>query len=319
MIERTRTPNPLIPGNPRERTGSAGILRRANAEITKRFAGLTRDVLAAFARIPVYTINEDDKGAGTADAGVHYGATPQALDNVTQDLKEALARWIAAGRDASNVAWWDVYQLEAAQLGTAQSVANLSNLSPVYAAARSLEQVIYSEPYRLRADLARNLSRTYWTGLEDEARTKLATVIGRAVVDGKNPRAVQTEIMQALDVSRSRARAYAQTDIPGTLREARWAEDDAAEEELGIRTAELWTSAFKPTTRSWHGSRSGRTYSREEVRAFYSVNGNKFNCFCAQTACLLDADGKPILTKYLQSAMANERKAWQSQQKAQSS
>ena len=77
-----------------------------------------------------------------------------------------------------------------------------------------------------------------------------------------------------------------------------------------MRTALLWTSAFLPTTRSWHASRSGQTYSRAEVKAFYSVNGNRFRCHCAQTEAPLDADGKPILTKYLRNAMANERKTW---------
>lgn len=310
---KVRTPNPLLPGNPRERTGSAGILRRANAEITKRFAGLTRDVLAAFARIPVYTLNEDDKGADTLPP-VSYGATPQALDQTMLDLQAALDRWILGDRQPDHIAWWDVYEAEAAQLGAAQSVANLTNLSPTYAAARSLEQVVFSEPYRLRAALARQRSTEYWTGLTSQARADLAGVIGRAVVDGKNPKAVVTEIAERLDVSRSRARLYSQTDITGTLREARIAESEDAEAELGIRTALLWTSAFLPTTRAWHASRSGHTYSREEVKAFYSVNGNRYRCHCSITEALLDADGKPILTKYLQSAMANERKTWQSRQ-----
>lgn len=307
---KARTPNPLIPGNPRERTGSAGILRRANAEITQRFAGLTRDVLAVFARIPVYQVN--DKGTDTVDEVVHYGATAQVLDQTILDLQAALDRWILDGRQTNYVAWWDVYEQEAAQLGTAQSAANLANLSPVYATARSLETIVFSEPYRLRADLARQRSNEYWTGLTSQARADLAGVIGRAVVDGKNPKAVVKEIAERLDVSRSRARLYAQTDVTGTLREARWAESEAADVELGIRTALLWTSAFLPTTRSWHASRSGQTYTREEVKAFYAVNGNRFRCHCAQTEALLDADGKPILTKYLQSAMANEKKAWMS-------
>ncbi|TPG30258.1 hypothetical protein [Variovorax guangxiensis] len=118
--------------------------------------------------------------------------------------------------------------------------------------------------------------------------------------------------MERLDVSRSRAALYAQTEIPGTLREARIAEGEDAEAQLGIRTALLWTSAFKPTTRSWHASRLGHTYSRDEVKAFYAVNGNRFRCYCAQTEALLNADGQPILSKYLLSAMANERKTWQS-------
>lgn len=306
----TRTPNPMIPGNPRERTGTAGLMRRAVSEIRRRYRGLAVEVLAIFARIPVYAGN--DRGSETAEALVHYGATPQVLDQTMRDLQQALDRWINDGRSTDHVAWWSVYQEEAAQLGAAQSAANLTNLSAAYAAARSLETIVMSEPYRTRAALARVRSNEYWTGLTSQARADLAGVIGRAVVDGKNPKAVRTEIMERLDVSRSRAALYAQTEIPGTLREARIAEGEDAEAQLGIRTALLWTSAFKPTTRSWHASRSGHTYSRDEVKAFYATNGNRFRCYCAQTEALLDADGKPILTKYLQSAMANERRTWQS-------
>jgi hypothetical protein len=310
-----RTPNPVIPGNPRERTGSAGIMRRAVAEINRRYRGLSRDVLAIFARIPVYAVN-DDKGSSTdAPANVHYGATPQMLDQTMLDLQAALDRWILDGRETQYVAWWSVYQEEAAQLGTAQTVVNLANLSPAYAAARSLETVVFSEPYRTRAQIARVRSNEYWTGLTSQARSDLAGVIGRAVVDGKNPKAVRTEIMERLNVNKSRAALYAQTEIPGTLREARLGESEDAEEQLGIKTALLWTSAFKPTTRTWHASRSGRTYSREEVKAFYASNGNRFRCYCAQTEALLDADGKPILTKSLQNAMANERARWRSNKK----
>lgn len=261
-----RVRNPIVPGNPRERTGSAGIMRCAVAEIARRYRGLNADVLAIFARIPVYAEN-DDKGTDAPER-VHYGATPQILDQTMLDLQAALDRWIADGRETNHVAWWSVYQEEAAQLGTAQAAANLANLSPAYAAARSLETTVFSEPYRTRAQIARVRSNEYWTGLTSQARADLAGVIGRAVVDGKNPKAVRAEIMERLNVSKSRTALYAQTEIPGTLREARQAESEDAEEQLGIKKALLWTSAFKPTTRTWHASRSGRTYSREEVRAF---------------------------------------------------
>jgi SPP1 gp7 family putative phage head morphogenesis protein len=131
------------------------------------------------------------------------------------------------------------------------------------------------------------------------------------VVDGKNPRAVVTEIAESLEVSRSKARQFAQTDITDTLRQAKIAEDQAAEDDLGIKTGLLWTSAFKPTTRPWHASRSGKVYSRDEVQAFYERDGNRYNCFCAVTTCLLDAAGKPILTDGLRSKMRAEREAWQ--------
>ena len=104
--------------------------------------------------------------------------------------------------------------------------------------------------------------------------------IGRAVVDGKNPKAARAEIMERLDVGRSKAMAYAQTDITDTLRQARMAEADYAQEQFGMAIGLLWTSALIPTTRPWHASRNGKVYTSAEVTAFYGQRGNRYNCRC---------------------------------------
>lgn len=306
LAERLR--NPVIPGTLKDRTGAAGILRRAGAEIRKRWAGLELQVLAAFDGIQVYTLNEDTK--------VAYALTPQQMEALSIELQAALARWIADERDPAHIAWWSGYLQEASQLGTAQSVANLTQLSASYAASRALETVIYSTPYKDRLAMAMIKSQTHWTSLAATQRADLTGIIGRAVVDGKNPRVVRKEIQEALGVGKSRAMLYSQTEVTGVLREARWAESDYAREELGINTALLWTSALLPTTREHHGRRNGRTYSTQEVRDFYSSGGNRFRCHCAQVDCLLDESGRAILTKGLQSKMANERKKWISERES---
>lgn len=297
------TRNPIVPGNTKDRTGAAGILRHAGAEIRKRWAGLEAQVLAAFNSIPTYALNEETR--------VLYGMTPQQMEALSIELKAALDRWIANEREAAHLAWWSAYVEEASQLGTAQSVANLSQLSTTYAASRALETVIYSTPYKQRLAMAQIKSMDHWTGLAATQRAELSSIIGRAVGDGKNPRAVRKEIQESLEVSKSKALSYAQTDVTDTLRQARIAEAEYAEEEMGIRTGLLWTSALIPTTRPWHASRNGKVYTTDEVRAFYAQGGNRYNCRCATTEALLDEDGKPILTKSLQSKMANEKKAWQ--------
>lgn len=274
---RERPGNPIIQRGSEDRTATAGIRRRAVVEIRRRFASAEADVLAAFDLIPVYAQND------VRSEAVMYGLTPEQLAGIAVELAATLARWIAEGRDPAHVFWWDAYEDEAIKLGTAQSVANLTGLSATYAAARTLQQVIYSEPYRRRAGIAKFRAREHWTGLAAEQRTTLGQVIGRAVADGKNPRVVRKEIQEALGVGKARAMLYAQTEIPGVLREARWEEADIAREELGIRSALLWTSALKPTTRSWHASRSGKTYSTAEVRAFYAQGGNRYHCYLPGT------------------------------------
>jgi len=300
--------NPIIPGSIRDRTGSTAIMRRATQEIKRRYAGLKVDVLAAFDRVPVYAAN-DEYGQ------VFYGLTPTQLEALSSELQLAYERWIVA-KDPANVFWYSGYVDDAAQLGAAQTVANLTNLSASYAAARTLEQVIYSAPYQTRLAMAQIKSYEHWTGLAATQKAELSQIIGRAVIDGKNPKAVRAELMDRMDIGKSRAMLYLQTDITDTLRQARMAEDEYAEQTLGVKTGELWTSALLPTTRAHHAARSGKVYTREEVKQFYSVNGNRYACHCSIASCLLDADGKPILTDRLKASMAAEHLAWQKAQLA---
>lgn len=320
MRIKPRPANPIIPGNTADRTGTAGILRRARAEVNRRYAGLQAEALAIFARIRVYEVNEGPLVAAPAPAPkpaprTVYALTPDEMAQVAADLQAALDRWLIEGREAKNIAWWNRYAAEAQQLGTAQSVANLKRLSASYAAARTLEQVVFSEPYARRAAAARFKSYEHWTGLAAEARSDLAQIIGRAVVDGKNPRAVRAEIMERLGVSKSRAMGYAQTDITDALRQARADEADAAQAQFGFAVGLLWTSALLPTTRATHAARNGKVYTSNEVRAFYSINGNRYRCHCAQVECLLDEEGDPILSEAAQASFARELKAWEKARK----
>lgn len=298
-----RVPNPTIVGTAEERTGAMGILRRAVREIRRRFEGLQVDVLAIFDGIRIY-------GQNDAQARTLYGLTPDEMAATSQALQQALDRWLISGRETAHSFWYSAYDEDASQLGSAQSVANLTRLSDTYAAARSLQQVVFSDAYRNRVGMAQVKSYEHWTGLSAQMRSDLSQIIGRAVVDGKNPKAVRTEIMERLEVSRSRAAGYAQTDITDTLREARWAESDWAVESLGLNLGLLWTSALLPTTRAWHASRNGQVYTSDEVRKFYGERGNRYRCHCGQTECLLDTDNKPILTDSLKAKMKAEKDAW---------
>ncbi|WP_343633746.1 phage minor head protein [Roseateles sp.] len=298
-----RPRNPIIPGTLTERTGTLPILRRAVREINRRFDGLEQQVLEVFGRIRTYSLND-------AARAVLYALTPDEMAALNGELQAALDYWIATGRERAQSFWWSAFVSEASQLGTAQTAANLTNLSEAYAAGRSLATILFSEPYRNRVGLAQVKSYEHWTGQSAAIRSELAQIIGSAVADGRNPKDVTTFISERLDVSRSKAKAFAQTDITDSLRQARWAESDAATEEFGLNIAELWTSALLPTTRPWHASRHGEVYTTAQVREFYSQRGNRYQCHCSQTECLLDGDGKPILTDRLKAAMAKEKKDW---------
>lgn len=301
---------PIIPADSADRTGTAGLRRQAIAAINKRFDGLQAEVLAIFDAIRTLEANDVQvKGATTARRTV-YALTPEELSSVSFALRQALDRWIASGREAAHSFWWSTFVGHAAQRGAAQASKALARLSDAYAAARSLRDILWSAPYRNRVAMAQIKSYEHWTGQAAAIKSELSQIIGRAVVDGKNPRAVRTEIAEKLGVSRAKAAQFAQTDVLDTLRQARWDEDDAAEAELGLQTAELWTSALTATTRSWHASRHGKAFSREECRAFYAQRGNLYNCRCATTAVLLDADGNMLITEQAKSSLVKEVSAW---------
>lgn len=312
-MKRPRPRDPIIPGDAQDRTGTRGILRRAVADIRRRWDGLQREALAIFDRIHIVqplALND----AAELPPRTMYAMTPDELAAVSQALRDALARWVASGREPAHAFWWSTYLEDSARLGVAQAVANLSAISTAYAGATQLQDVLFSEGYRNRVAMAQIKSYDHWTGLAEEQRATLSRVIGHAVADGQNPRVARKAIIEALDVGKSRAMGYAQTDITDTLRQARWAEDERASEDLGLRLAELWTSALIPTTRATHAARHGKAYSVAECRAFYAKDGNRYRCHCSQTTCLLDEDGRPILTDTLKASMKKERAAWDREQ-----
>lgn len=310
---RQRPRQPIIPGTAQDRTGAQGILRRANAAIRRRWAGLEAEVLAIFARIRV--VGEVAQNDQSAVPRTIYALTPEEMAATMQALREAFDRWLEAVAGGSyRTHWFAQFDLEAAQLGAAQSVANLTGLSATYAASRDLSSAIFSQPFQNRVAMAQIKSYEHWTGLSAGERSVLSQIIGRGIADGKNPRALRGEIMERLGVSRSKAEAYAQTDLTDTLRMTRLDERDWAVENLGMSIGLLWKSALIPTTRPWHAIRNGRNYTSAEVRDFYSRDGNVYRCHCSVTEVLLDDDGQPMLTDRSKQISRDELAAWKRQQ-----
>jgi uncharacterized protein with gpF-like domain len=298
--------NPKRVGTAEDRTGARRIAGAALVDIRRRYRALTKRVIAAFETIPVYRINaaEDDYGRHA------YGATPDAIGRALSEIQAAIDELIGSIRREDS--WYGDYVEQSMQMGAAQSAANLTSLSEVYAATRTLRDVIASPAHMLRVEMAKAKSYEHWRGVSAQIRQDLAAVIAQAIADGKNPKSVVTEIKNRLSVSRSKSAQYAQTDITDTLRAARWLEAEHAQKTLGLRLGLLWTSALKPTTRPWHASRHGRVYTTEQVKAFYGRDGGRerYNCFCATTECLLDEAGKPILSDQLKKSMRGEFSAW---------
>ena len=293
---------PIIPAGKADRTGSSRLLGRARADIARRFAAITQAAEARFALVPVYATNE-------VATRTLYGLTPKQMRDLADDLQAIVDRWLLEGKGA-DLFWWDAYVSDASLIGVSQTAANLAGLSAAYEASRSVAAIIYSEPYQRRLDAAKFGSQEHWTGMAQTVRAELAQIIGAAVVDGKNPKAVAREIRERLGVTKSRAMLYAQTDTTNTLRSAKLAEADEAAAKYGLKLGLLWTSALLPTTRETHAERHGRVYTSANVRTFYTHSGNRYRCHCSVTECLLDKDGRPVLTDRVKALLTAEKLYW---------
>jgi hypothetical protein len=166
--------------------------------------------------------------------------------------------------------------------------------SPIYEQQTTLQQLLSSAAYQNQVAAAYVSTYSDWRLESDRARGDLANVISDAVGRGINPRETARIISQRLDVSMVRAKNMAQTEQVGALREAQWNETEWSKERLGLNTALLHLSALKPTTRTSHAFWHGKTRTVEEVREWYSRDGNCFHCYCSQIPVILDDSGKVV-------------------------
>lgn len=209
--------------------------------------------------------------------------------------------------------WAFEYVLDGYERGTLNAYTNLAIQSEVYAQQTTLTYLLSQPAYQNQVAAAFISTYSDWRGLSDAVRTDLANVIGMSIARGINPRETARIVSKRLDVSMTRAKAIAQTEQVGALRRANWNETTWASERLGLKTGILWISALKPTTRPSHAARSGKIFTVEEVEHFYSINGNRYNCYCANQPVLLNEDGTlhnpSVLDRLIQS-----RDEWEEKQ-----
>lgn len=188
------------------------------------------------------------------------------------------------------------------QQGAAQSIAAIApQLKLVIPDAQPL-QPWQIPAYRRRYELLRARVFETMQGFSGSVADDLSGVLGRAVIDGLNPRDAVKVIAQRFGVADFRAERIARTEITMALKRAILDESDATVEQYGIRTLQMHVSAFSPTSRQSHMQMHGRLRTSEQVREWYAVDANAINCMCSQVPTLVDDDGEPYAPGLLKRA-----------------
>lgn len=303
---RARIPAPKLPRSRTDPVASAEFINRAFKQIKGRFKGIEFEVISLFNSLPVS--QQSNNAVSVDEFNWIYDVDAARLAMTNERLMEIMDKWLLDGYQL-NILWSGQIVEDAYARGTALAQSNLAAMSAAYATERSLSAILMTPSYRRRVGIA--YARTYedWKGLSDKARADLAGIISESVAAGRNPKTVVKTISERLGVSRSHAENIAQTEITGALRQARWDEADETKQQLQLETVIFWTSALLPTTRRTHAARHGGTFSTDNVRQFYSVDGNRYRCHCGNTEAIL-IKGKPEMPKNVIEGYAKELEQW---------
>ncbi|HFP9398633.1 TPA: phage minor head protein [Klebsiella michiganensis] len=279
-----KTKPPILPRNYQDPTGADALERRAMKDFARRMNKIGKAYKSALDKIP---------SSLAVNARYEYQLNPTILSIILNDASYLVDQVLLEGGDYD--LWFYEYVDLAAEKGTGQAFANLSQQSPVYAAGReSLSTILISEPYQRRMALVNARMFEEMKGLSAEVKRDMARVLTEGVGRGLNPREVSRNLTEQVGIEKRRANRIARTEITTTLRRAKWEEDQEAGELYGLKTKLLHISALSPTTRHTHAARHAHLYTNEEVRDWYAKDANSINCKCTQQSVLVDEEGKPI-------------------------
>ena len=235
---------------------------------------------------------------------------PTLLSMLLQNGESLVDDVLLQGGEYNNWFYQD-YVSTAYQRGTAQEYSNLSQQSPSYAADRnSLQDLLLSDAYQRRMILVRTREFEEMKGLSNQIKAILSRVLTDGIGRGLNPREVARNIIAQTGIETRRANRVARTEITTALRRARWDEHDEAVDDLGLSVMLLHMSALSPTTRSTHAMRHGHLYTSEEVREWYSINGNAINCKCTQVTVIVDEKGEPLNSNIIDITRKEFKETW---------
>lgn len=292
--------NPAKPKHPSNPVGQTARIRKARRDWARHIKQVQAWLLQQFDEIPRQEIASN---VGRLHVNRYvYQISAERLNAIVAELVRRVASETTKRR-------WLGYVREAYTQGTAQEVINLQNIAGEQY-NRTLAEVLRSDSWLTRIAMIESRVFEQMEAFEGDTATDLARVLRRGVENGLNPREVAGDIRQRFGVSQSRANLIARSEITMAYRRARWDEDADSNQRLGIRTGLLFFSALSPTTRRTHAAKHGTILSQEELREWYSKDGNSANCKCSQASVLLNEEGEPVNKKFVEEVRERYTSGW---------
>jgi len=289
--------SPILPRSVTDPTGIDTQERQAFKAIYARLRECVDFYKNALSLIPVYKVSVNSKYEYRIDATFFNAIISGASLEVDAELLE--------GGD-SNLWFFNQFIVNAYSKGTAQEFANLSNQSAAYKAGRgSLAEILRSEPYRRRIALIRSRVFEEMRKLSADVKTDMARILTDGIARGKNPLEVARNLTENLKIEEVRAKRIARSEMTTALRRARMDESDEATESFALNMKQMQISALSPTTRKSHAARHGKLYSTDQMRDWWSENGNSVNCKCSTVSVLVDSEGNPLVPAIIDRAEKN--------------
>lgn len=178
--------------------------------------------------------------------------------------------------------------------GTAQAKATLKPQLSILGVQETPVPLNAIGEYQHRMNLlqARVFEEVKWVA--EEHAQLLGKTLARAVLRGDGAIETGKTIAELFDVKEYVGERLARTEITMALKRARLDEGEAQAERHGLEIKFMHTSAFSPTSRYEHMQRHSLIFTGEEIRDWYSRDGNAINCRCSVSECIIDKDGEPL-------------------------
>ena len=312
MINKIKSP--IIPKNKKDPTQSYKSLNKTYRNIENRYKNIKSRLRALFSQY-LHGIERQNNQSfifsqGTiyqANSNYIYDLSATELDVLLELIQGILDEYLLEG---GRETFWMLSTIEDEyRRGTHSAYINLSHQSAYYAEQTTFMALLSKPAYQNQIKQAFTLTFNDWKSLTQTAKSDLSHVLASAIARGINPRETAQIISKRLDVSMSKARALAQTEQLGALRQAQWNEVQWSSERLGLKTALLHVSAKLATSRATHVYWDGKIRTVEAVQDWYEENGNRYNCHCAQIPILLNENGEPY-NKFVIEQLTKEREKW---------